>query len=82
MSDALDHEAAVEQIVRAALRAIAEAGDQDALSPGSETAVAAVMTNLVADAATPIPMASRIKMIAEAHELIASFAAACTAETG
>ena len=80
VADVLDTEAAVEEVVRAALRAIAKAGDQDALTPESQTAVSAVMLNLIADAAQPIPTRTRIPMIASAHDLIDQFLSACIAE--
>lgn len=81
MAEALDQEAAVDEIVRAVLRAIAQAGDQDVLRPEAQQAVAAVVLNLIADAAQPIPSRLRIPMLASARELIDSFLHAVTHET-
>lgn len=81
VAEALDQEAAVDEIIRAALRAIAQAGDQDALSPQAQDAVAAVLLNLIAEAAQPIPARLRIPILAGARELIDNFLHAVTHET-
>ena len=74
-------EEAVDQIVRAALRSIAAAADEDALSPGSERAVETVVMGLIAEAAVAVPIGPRIKLLNEAREVIGSFTSACAAES-
>jgi hypothetical protein len=81
VAEALDQEAAVDEIVRAALRAIAAAGDEDALKPEAEAAVSAVLLHLVAEAAQAIPSRLRIPLLVNARELIDSFLHAVTHES-
>ncbi len=76
-----DQQAAVETIVRAVLRAIAQAADRDQLGPECQRGIEAVTLALVADAAAQIPTRARIPVIADAHELIDQFLSACIAET-
>jgi hypothetical protein len=72
--------AALEVITRAVLRAIAAAGDQDALSPQSQPAVEAVLHALLADAGAQIPTEQRIGLLAPAFELVSEFLRAVIAE--
>ena len=73
-------QAALEVVTRAVLRAIAAAGDQDALSPEGQGAVEAVLHALLADAGAQIPIEQRIGLLGSAFELVSEFLRACIAE--
>lgn len=75
-------ERAIQAITRALLQAIANAADADALTPGSEGAVKAVALGLVVDAATGVyPDRERVRLIAEASQLVGDFLDACAHES-